>query len=145
MRLAIAILAVSLLGACASSPRQTAQAGSPTLAGTTSPDASNANFFLTISNQSFKESSVAISVVVDGARVVDQRFEVGNQHNFPSFSLDLDQGRHTLLALKSSGTKRQASFEIPANGKRYGVLFYWNDDQNPYFSWQFQATPPAFG
>jgi hypothetical protein len=145
MRTVTAVLALALLGGCASTSQDRGRL-SATPTPTTSPTITNATFFLTVSNQSFQEPSVVLTVTIDGKSVIDRAFEVKGQHNFVGFPFELRPGKHTLLATAPSGTRRQASFEIPAAGKRYGVLFYWNDGQAvPYFSWQFQPTKPVFG
>ena len=82
------------------------------------------NFVLYVSNQSFELPTVDVLVEVDGKRVVDQDFEVGNQHDWKRFVLELSPGRHTLVAKSSRGDALlQRSFVV--SGKRWAALDYW--------------------
>ena len=139
MRLVAAILATALLGACGSTSPQQAK-GIPSLL--PSPSKS---FNLTVSNQSFRDPKAKISVTIDGRTVVDQGFDVGSQHTFVAFPVDLVSGRHELVAIGPEANYT-TNFDLPAKGTRYGVLLYWNyPDETPHFTWDFKSEPPAFG
>jgi hypothetical protein len=148
MKILGAVFAVLLFGACSS----TGEVRSPTLGvprTTVSPaptvDPVRARFHLTVSNQSFREQRVTITVTIDGRRLIAQDFDVEGQHNFVGFAFDIGPGRHVLIATGASRTTHRETFELPASGKRYGVLQYWNEGtEAPYFSWSFHVEPPGF-
>ena len=104
-----------------------------------------ASFFLTVSNQSFAEPTVRIEVRVDGQPSIEGVFAVEGQHNFVGFALDLAPGEHTLTASVERGPEQVATFVLPEDEPRYGVLLYWGADEATPFTWQFQTDPPAFG
>lgn len=106
----------------------------------------DADFFLTVSNQSFEHPSVVVDVTIDNRRVVSERFDVDGQHTFAEFALAVGPGDHTLRAASRDGTAIGEIFTIPDGAIRYGTLFYWEgDDGRPYFDLQFFDQPPAFG
>ena len=148
MRVLGALLVVVLLGACRSTVEPQAGAlGAPpsTVPPPATVDPSRATFLLTVSNQSFREPRAAIMVTVDGRQVIAQDFDVKGQHNFVQFPLHIAPGRHALVATASARTRHQEAFTLPASGKRYGVLLYWNQGtEAPLFTWTFQVEPPAF-
>ena len=82
------------------------------------------NFVLVVSNQSFAVNPVDICIKIDGILVVDDFFDVGDQHNFIPYVLKLAKGKHKISV--SSG-KGQASLEQEFDiiDKHWGSLFYW--------------------
>lgn len=109
-------------------------------------DPAEADFVLTISNQSFIEPEIRLDVRIDGVVVVDGPFAVGGQHNFASYPLALGSGPHTLQARTESGVTIAKTFQIPADRTRYGVLMYWNyEDEPKRFEWSVTDAPPMFG
>jgi hypothetical protein len=88
----------------------------------------NGNVRLYVSNQSFAISPVDIKVLIDGKRVVNGSFEVGNQHTIEEFVLKLSPGRHKIVAKSSKGhAKLEQEFEI--NDKAWLALAYWFDSE----------------
>ena len=111
-----------------------------------------ANLVLLVSNQSFDDEEVRLSVAVDGVTVVDGDFHVEDQHNWISFPLALPPGGHEVTAESDSGATLRESFEVARNKSRYAVIDYWTEDDSPEtddpevdLSWQFQRHAPAFG
>lgn len=145
-----AVVMALLLGACTSTPAPPAAPSLGIAPSTVSPaptvEASRATFHLTVSNQSFREQRVAITVTIDGRRLIAQDFDVEGQHNFVDFAFDFPSGRHVLVATATQRTTHEVTFDLPPSGKRYGVLQYWNEGaEAPYFTWSFRAEPPVFG
>lgn len=150
MRLLGALLVAALFGACTSTPEPRAPFALGVAPSTVAPaptvDPARATFLLTVSNQSFREQRVAITVAVDGRRLIAQDFDVEGQHNFVGFAFDVAPGRHVLTATGSVRTTHRETFVIPDSGKRYGVLQYWNEGtEAPFFTWSFGADQPGFG
>ena len=65
------------------------------------PDA--CDLLLMVSNQSYLDDPVTLTVVIDGFRVLSQPFEVRNQHHFVRFPLRLAPGTHELTAVSNTG------------------------------------------
>ena len=145
MKLPGLLLAALTFVACSSATEPQPARRPPLVSPAATVEPRHARFQLTISNQSFPQPRALIAVTVDGRRLVAQEFDVEGQHNFVGFGFDLTPGRHELVATGPFGATRKESFELPASGKRYGVLLYWNDGhEKPNFSWTFGPDQPAF-
>lgn len=108
-------------------------------------DRGEADLVLHVSNQSFDDAEVRITVAVDGVTVVEDDFHVEDQHNWISFSLGLRPGVHEITATADSGASMRESFATPTRGTRYAVVDYWDDDHGPqHFGWLFQRKPLVF-
>jgi hypothetical protein len=103
-----------------------------------------ADLVLHVSNQSFDDERVRLTVAVDGATVVDGDFDVEGQHNWVQFPLDLSPGRHELTARSDSGARVRVSFRTPAGGKRYAVVDHWTEGGRADLTWHVQREPLAF-
>lgn len=119
---------------------------STTLSGTASTVAANkANFWLSVSNQSFTDKVVRITVAIDNRRVVEDNFDVGGQHNYFTFPFALAPGSRRVRATATNGAELVETIEIPPAGPRYAALSYWHDsDGGPRFTWTFRAEPIHF-
>ena len=80
---------------------------------------------LYVSNQSFEDPNVQITIAIDGAVVVDQRFAVEGQHNWVRFEPDVPPGDHTLTATSNTGAKLTEEFTTTAGQPRWAVVDYW--------------------
>jgi hypothetical protein len=77
-----------------------------------------ADLHLWVSNQSFEEPSVVVTITIDGVEIVSQRFEVESQHNW-------------------------ILFPLPEQERRYVVVNYWTYPGRA-FSWHIESTPVGF-
>jgi hypothetical protein len=108
-------------------------------------------FTLYVSNQSFAISPVDITVTIDGEVVVREYFDVGNQHGWKQFTLDLADGTHT-LEVKSDRGAASLSKTFDVSGPRWAVIDYWYYPDSQHgagptprsFSFEIQDTPIAF-
>ena len=109
-------------------------------------DDARADLVLFVSNQSFDDEEVRLTVEVDGVTVVEDDFHVEGQHNWIRFPLQLAPGGHEIRAESDSGASMRESFEIPAHGRRYAVLDHWTPENqgSAELSWLFQRRPLAF-
>ena len=108
-------------------------------------DDAEANLILYASNQSFDDGKVRLTIAVDGRRVVDDDFYVGDQHNWVSFPLDLTPGVHEIAAKSDSGATLRKSFRVPEDKTRYADIDYWGEDYSAELTWRYQRQPMAFG
>ncbi len=103
-----------------------------------------ADLVLHVSNQSFDDEEVRLTVMIDGVIVVDGDFHVEGQHNWVSFPLALPSGGHEISAESDSGATLRESFEVPPGKTRYAVIDHWTDGAAD-LEWRFQRQPVAFG
>lgn len=147
---AFALAAVLLGGACGWIPdgdkRVPVVARVPPPESSETVDPKEATFTMYVSNQSFREPRIHITITIDGKPIVAGRFAVEGQHNWIAYPLKLKPGSHQLSARAESGVTFKTNLEIPAKKARYGVLQYWNYEGEPKrFTWEPSETPPMFG
>ncbi len=103
---------------------------------------------LWVSNQSFDDDPVSVTIRVDGEVVVDDSFAVGGQHNWVSFDIaGLSSGPHELVAESDSGARTDGSFTLPDGESRWLVADYWYDAGEPdnrYFTLSESDEPVYF-
>lgn len=81
---------------------------------------------LWISNQSFDDDPIHITVWIDGVLAVDEPFEALDQHNWIAFDLlGLEPGEHILEAKSGTGVSLSAELTVVADAPRWAVLDYW--------------------
>jgi hypothetical protein len=108
-------------------------------------DEAEADLVLYVSNQSFDDEEVRLTVAIDGVTVVDDDFHVEGQHTWISFPLALSSGGHEISAESDSGATLRESFEVPGDKVRYAVIDHWREDDSADLTWRFQRQPVAFG
>lgn len=96
----------------------------------TEPDPGEVKLWL--SNQSFSDDLVSVSVVIDGEPAFDADLEVKGQHNWIPWEIGgLNPGRHTITARSDTGAELTSSFTLPAGEPRWVVIDYWYDPADP--------------
>jgi hypothetical protein len=105
----------------------------------------DANLHLWVSNQSFVDDTVHVSVSIDDVDVVSSPFAVEDQHNWVLYPI-CTGGTPCLRAVSDTGVEMEKSFVLPERARRYAVVDYWNDSDEGgrYFSWLIQSTGVAF-
>lgn len=93
--------------------------------GATLTDEASADVLLYVSNQSFEDDPVRITVHLDGELLLEEDFAVEGQHNWVLFPLDLDPGDHHLRATSDTGVTMEETFSLPEGERRWTVLDYW--------------------
>jgi hypothetical protein len=89
-------------------------------------------FTLYVSNQSFEDATVGVTITIDGQVVVDQDFEVEDQHNWFTFIPDIGPGDHTLIAESNTGVELTVDFNLPEDEPRWAVVdYWWYPDEGP--------------
>ena len=106
---------------------------------------------LHVSNQSFSDPSVGITIEIDGMLVVNDAFDVGSQHNWIEFQFDLAPGDHEIIARSDTGALFKGTVRILDGESVYAVLDYWgqedlseNGDATPGFEYQVSTEPIYF-
>jgi hypothetical protein len=107
-------------------------------------DKAEADLILYVSNQSFDDEEVRLTVTIDGVTVVDGDFHVEGQHNWVSFPLALSSGEHAIRAESDSDATLHESFEIRQGKTRYAGIDHWGEDDSAGLTWQSQWRPMAF-
>lgn len=102
---------------------------------------------LYVSNQSYAEPEVGVTVTVDGEVVVDERFPVRDQHHVVPFTVYIDPGDHTLTATSDSGTEHTVEFTVPDDAPWWAAVLYWwyPEDGPPEFTVDISDEPISFG
>lgn len=104
------------------------------------------NFTLTVSNQSFDIDPVDILVKIDGITVIDDEFQVKQQHNYQEFEFALKPGTHTLYAESIKG-KYQLKEEFTIEKELWASLdfqYYEGDEALPKLRLLISEKPLAF-
>lgn len=84
----------------------------------------NANVILYVSNQSFYMPTVDIIVKIDDRIVVEDEFEVRNQHHWTEYAIYLSPGEHTLHATALDSTVEiKRSFKV--TGNHWVTVDFW--------------------
>jgi hypothetical protein len=107
-------------------------------------DRDQADLVLHVSNQSFDDEEVHLTITVDGVTVVEGDFHVEDQHNWISFPLGLPPGTHEITAESDSGATLSESFRVPGGRTRYAVIDHWTEDDHGDLTWLFQRQPVGF-
>ncbi|MBN1430007.1 MAG: hypothetical protein JXB07_16680 [Anaerolineae bacterium] len=102
------------------------------------------NVTLYVSNQSFALSSIDIQVYIDDGLVVDQNFEVLNQHNWIKFPLALETGEHRLFASTTVGDASISSTFVVTD-QLWAVLDFWHPvADDAHFTFEAYDEPIVF-
>ncbi|MEU8329873.1 hypothetical protein [Micromonospora sp. NPDC048839] len=105
-----------------------------------------ADLHLWVTNQSFRDDPVVLTVSIDGTKIVDRHFAVENQHNFVLFPVQVPPGRHVVRVVSGTGVEIQETFTMPEAGRQYAAIDYENamDDAGRKVNWFIRSTPIAF-
>ncbi len=105
---------------------------------------------LHVSNQSFDDPSVDVSISIDGTVVVDRQFDVEDQHNWVEFDLALPAGEHDVVASSDSGVETTFTFTTEEDEPRWLVVDYWfseeheRDGEGGRFTFNVSDEPVGF-
>ena len=103
---------------------------------------------LWVSNQSFADDPVTVTISIDGVSVIEEDFRVEGQHNWIGFNVRrLQPGRHTITGSSSTGAEHTDIFTVSADEPRWLVLNYWysrEDSSGRYFTFAESDLPIAF-
>jgi hypothetical protein len=81
---------------------------------------------LWVSNQSFEDESVRLTISIAGTQVVDETFAVEGQHDWIAFDIaGLEPGVQSIVAESETGARYAGEFTIPADAPRWLVVDYW--------------------
>ena len=99
-----------------------------------------------VSNQSFDDDPVHLTISIDDTQVIVSDFHVEGQHTWVGFLLTgLEPGPHVLHAMSDTGVEESFEFEVLADAPRHLVLNYWfypGDDAGRHF--EFTASDQPF-
>jgi hypothetical protein len=97
-----------------------------------------------VSNQSFAEPTIPITVTIDGKTVVSESFKVESQHNWIAFDLSLPAGNHEIIATSPNGTAMTKTITV-ADAPRWLVVNYWySPEETRHFDLTESDKPVAF-
>lgn len=107
-------------------------------------DEREADLLLYVSNQSFDDERVRLTVEVDDVVVVDDDFDVEGQHTWVRFALAMPAGDHEVTASSDTGAVLDETFRVPGDQPRFAVLDHWGEDGTADLTWSFHRKPVAF-
>lgn len=91
----------------------------------------NANFALHVTNQSFTNSNIDISVEIDGNLLISEHFKVGDQHRYKTFWIALESGEHQLRVWSNKGDAT-LDMNFTVQDEDNAVLAYWYSPRPKY-------------
>ncbi|MEN8040769.1 MAG: hypothetical protein ABFR95_04630 [Actinomycetota bacterium] len=99
-----------------------------------------------VSNQSYADPLIDVTIEIDGEVVVSDTFDVGNQHDWHEFAVELGLGEHTMIVTSGTGVREAATFTIEEDSPLFAVVAFWGaeEDLDPRFVITFTDTPPGF-
>jgi hypothetical protein len=100
-----------------------------------------------VSNQSYEDPTVNLTVCIDGTELLSQPFEVENQHMWWNFPTRVPLGRHVVRVMADTNAEPlRKQLTLPEKGRRYALVEYWEGGkkERPYFTWRLLAREPAF-
>lgn len=102
---------------------------------------------LYLSNQSFEDDPVLLTLSIDSVALIDGRFYVESQHNWLAALIELPPGEHTITASSDSGATLTETFEISPQQRLWAVLDYWYDgtSRSRKLTWFVSDEPVGFG
>jgi hypothetical protein len=104
----------------------------------------DANLHFLVSNQSFEQPDVGLTLAIDGVELVDEDFAVEGQHNYEQFHVALAAGEHTIELTSDTGARLVRTITVPERGDRWVMASYWKEtprDDTGSFDWLFQDSP----
>ncbi len=83
---------------------------------------------------------------IDGVEVIDESFDVEDQHNWVLFPLAVPPGERDLTAVSDTGAEFERTITVPKRDQRFAVLDYWysGSKHGRYFDLRVQERPPVF-
>ena len=85
-----------------------------------------ASLTLLVSNQSFADDPVRITVRIDGDVVVDDDFFVDSQHNWRTFDLAVTPGDHLVSLTSDTNVEWETTLAVPSDDHRWAAAAYWH-------------------
>jgi hypothetical protein len=123
-------------------PPSSAAAGAPAPA-TATPDP---NVFVNVSNQSFDDPEVQVTISADGQVLLDESLPVEGQHHVVGSAHVLRPGERTLSVKSDSGAEHIIVISVSDAAPVHVFVAYWKDEAgDPYFQSEVQDQPFATG
>jgi hypothetical protein len=107
----------------------------------------DANLHLWLSNQSFEDPEVGLTVSIDGTQLLDEELKVAGQHNFVQFHFAVAAGEHQVVVTSDTGARLERTITVPARGDRWASALFWTGEkkgQQDVLDWMFQDHPIAW-
>ena len=99
---------------------------------------------LMISNQSFDDPDVGLTVTVDGDVVIERSFAVENQHTVVSYRLPLEPGDHQMIVRADTGATHERVVSLDSE-RRYLYVGYWGGDASSPEAFSVSESDQPFG
>lgn len=138
----VAVLALALSGCGQEGPAST---GSGTAEVSSPAGNDEGDLVLYVSNQSFDDERVHVTVTLDGEVVVDDEFDVEGQHTWVRFPLAVPAGVPLeLAATTDSGATLETTVSAREDGTRAVIISHWTEGGSPTLEATVTREPVAF-
>lgn len=97
-----------------------------------------------VSNQSFDDPEVGLTVTVDGELMIERSFAVEGQHTYVSYRLPLEPGEHRVVVRADTGATHERVVSLGAE-RRYLAVSYWGDDSSSSNAFSVEESDEPFG
>lgn len=105
-----------------------------------------ADLHLWISNQSFLDDPVVLTVEVDGVELTSRPLVMRNQHRL-LLPLQVPSGSHSISVVSDTGAQLRQEFTLSWwRGRRFAVIDYWNsaDGDGRRITWRLYSRQVRF-
>jgi hypothetical protein len=107
----------------------------------------DANLHLWLSNQSFDDPEVGLTVEIDGKEMLDEQLAVEGQHNFVDFHFAVPAGEHRVVVTSDTGARVERTVRVPERGDRWAAALFLTGEKDgapDSIDWMFQDHPIAW-
>lgn len=98
---------------------------------------------LIVSNQSFDEPYINITVKVNGVVILSDELYVANEHNWTDHSVFL-WGIFQFIEVKNDNARRTDTAVVSTVTGGYILIQYWNSDSKEHFTVDYSLEHPVF-
>lgn len=97
-----------------------------------------------VSNQSFDDPEVGLTVTVDGELMIERSFAVEGQHTYVSYRLPLEPGEHRVVARADTGATHERVVSLGTE-RRYLAVSYWGGEPSSPDAFSVEESDEPFG
>lgn len=97
-----------------------------------------------VSNQSYDDPDVDLTITVDGEVMIERSFAVEGQHTYVSYRLPLEPGEHQVVISSDAGATHERVVSLGAE-PRYLAVSYWGEDSSGPDAISVEESDEPFG
>lgn len=97
-----------------------------------------------VSNQSYDDPDVDLTITVDGEVMIERSFAVEGQHTYVSYRLPLEPGDHRVVVRADTGAIHERVVSLGSE-RRYLAVSYWGDNSSGPDAFSVEESDEGFG